>query len=228
MIETRPPRNQLTPQLLLRAYAAGIFPMAESREDPEVFWVDPKERGVLPLDAFHVPRSLKKVVRRKPFVVRCDTVFAQVIHACAEQSSDRHESWINDQIVEAYVALHELGFAHSVECWDGHDLVGGLYGVSIGGAFCGESMFSRRTNASKVALVHLVALLRLGGYVLLDTQFVTDHLRQFGAVEIPARDYLQRLDAALRIEAPFYSNLPEGEVDSALEDLFSHPTTQTS
>lgn len=221
-------RDLLTPELLLRAYASGIFPMAESRDDPDVFWVDPKMRGVLPLEAFHVPRKLKKAVRRGAFQVRCDTAFGAVVDGCAEAGSDRPDTWINDQIRRAYTELHELGFAHSVECWRDGELAGGLYGVSLGGAFFGESMFSRATDASKVALVHLVARLRLGGYLLLDTQFVTEHLRQFGAIEIPARDYLMQLDRALRVRARFYCEPEPSELSSSLEVLFSQSSTQTS
>ncbi|HEB79094.1 MAG TPA: leucyl/phenylalanyl-tRNA--protein transferase, partial [Rhodospirillales bacterium] len=195
--------NQLTPELLLRAYASGIFPMSEARDDPNIFWVDPRLRAVLPLDAFHVSRSLAKTVRKKIFQISCDTAFADVINACAASTQERQETWINDEIINAYTELHHMGFAHSVECRRDGALVGGLYGVSIGAAFCGESMFHTAANASKVALVHLVARLKLGGYVLLDTQFVTDHLKQFGIIEIPARKYLTRLDKALEIEAAF-------------------------
>ncbi|MGE3782174.1 MAG: leucyl/phenylalanyl-tRNA--protein transferase, partial [Alphaproteobacteria bacterium] len=167
---------QLTPEILLQAYAAGIFPMAESADDPELFWVDPKRRGVLPLDELHVPRRLRRVLRRGIFSVRVDTAFEAVIRACAESSETRPTTWINDEIVWLYTALFAGGAAHSVECWHDGELVGGLYGVSLGAAFFGESMFSRVSEASKVALVHLVARLRLGGYRLLDTQFVTPHL----------------------------------------------------
>ncbi len=210
-------RGQLTPELLLRAYAAGIFPMAESRNDPNIFWVDPEVRAILPLEEFRVPRSLRKTVRRGVFEVRCDTAFARVIRACAEVTPGRRDTWINDEIIAAYSALHELGHAHSVECWRGGKLVGGLYGVALGGAFCGESMFSRHTDASKTALVHLVARLRLGGFTLLDVQFATDHLRRFGAVEIPARQYLRRLSEALEVGATFPSKLPPDEEKAALE-----------
>ncbi|MEQ8195101.1 MAG: leucyl/phenylalanyl-tRNA--protein transferase, partial [Rhodospirillales bacterium] len=152
----------LTPELVLRAYAAGIFPMSEGRDDPSVFWVDPKLRGVLPLDTFHVSRSLRKKVRQNVFEIRCDTAFDQVIEGCGESDKNRRDTWINDEIIGAYSELHELGFVHSVECWRNDTLVGGLYGVSLGGGFFGESMFSRATDASKVALVHLVARLKLG------------------------------------------------------------------
>jgi leucyl/phenylalanyl-tRNA--protein transferase len=199
----------LTPTLLLRAYAVGIFPMADSAEDPQLFWVDPEQRGVLPLEGFHLPRRLRRTVRAEIFEMRCDTAFEAVIRGCAEPTADRPKTWINDKIVRLYTALHQQGFAHTVESWYGGELVGGLYGVSIGGAFFGESMFSRATDASKVALAHLMARLRMGGYRLLDTQFVTDHLQQFGAMEIPRAEYHRRLAAAL--EAPAY--FPAGPLD---------------
>lgn len=220
--------KRLTPKLLLRAYAAGIFPMAESRHADTIFWVDPELRGILPLDTFHVPRSLRKKVSRNVFDVRCDTACEAVIHACSARARDRRESWINDEIIEAYAELHTMGFVHSVETWQDGRLVGGLYGVALGGAFFGESMFSAVTDASKVALVHLVARLRRGRFVLLDSQFVTDHLRQFGVVEIPAREYLTRLEDALKIRAVFYSALEPWEVDAALAEVFAQSSTQTS
>ncbi|MGE5270742.1 MAG: leucyl/phenylalanyl-tRNA--protein transferase [Thiohalocapsa sp.] len=200
----------LTPEILLQAYAAGIFPMAESADDPELFWVDPKRRGIIPLDAFHVPRRLKRVLRQGRFTVRADTAFAAVIRGCAEASETRPSTWINDEIVQLYTALHRRGLAHSVECWHADALVGGLYGVSLGAAFFGESMFSRVTDASKVALVHLVARLRAGGYRLLDTQFVTPHLAQFGAIEISRARYHRLLADALRYRAVFPRDLPAG------------------
>jgi len=220
--------DELTPELLLRAYAAGIFPMAESRNSASVFWVDPRLRGVLPLDALHIPRSLRKTVRRKDFEVRCNTAFDQVIRACADPRPGHPDTWINDQIATAYTRLHRIGFAHSVECWHDGELVGGLYGVSLGAAFFGESMFSRTTDASKVALIHLVARLRAGGFVLLDVQFVTEHLAQFGAIEVPAREYLELLEEALRETAQFPGDLSEPESDSVVEALLRQSTTQTS
>lgn len=201
--------NRLTPQILLRAYAAGVFPMAEDRDDPMLYWIDPEQRGILPLEAFHVPRSLAWTVRHDPFAVRIDTAFRRVIESCAAPARGRETTWINDEIIALYAGLFDLGHAHSVECWRGDALVGGLYGVSLGGAFFGESMFSAATDASKVALVHLVARLRAGGYTLLDTQFVTTHLSRFGAVEIPRQDYHARLAAALEVEGDFY-RLPVG------------------
>jgi leucyl/phenylalanyl-tRNA---protein transferase len=194
---------RLTPDILLQAYAAGIFPMAESADDPELFWVDPRRRGIIPLDAFHVPRRLKRVLRRGRFAVRCDTAFAAVMRGCAEASETRPSTWINDEIMRLYTALFARGAAHSVECWHGAELVGGLYGVSLGAAFFGESMFSRASDASKVALVNLVARLRQGGYRLLDAQFVTPHLAQFGAIEITRARYRRLLAEALRYRADF-------------------------
>ena len=199
---------RLTPDILLEAYAAGIFPMAEAADDSELFWVDPTRRGILPLDAFHVPRRLKRVLRRGPFEVRVDTAFEAVIRGCAAASETRPSTWINDEIVRLYGALAARGAAHSIECWHEGELAGGLYGVSLGAAFFGESMFSRVTDASKVALVHLAARLRLGGYRLLDTQFLTPHLAQFGAVEISRARYHRLLAEALRYRAVLPRALP--------------------
>jgi leucyl/phenylalanyl-tRNA--protein transferase len=190
-------RIELTPEILLEAYAGGIFPMAESAEDPELFWVDPRRRGIIPLDALHVPRRLQRVIRQGRFAVRCDTAFAQAMRGCAEASEKRPNTWINDKILQLYGALFSRGFAHSVECWQDEQLVGGLYGVSLGAAFFGESMFHRVRDASKVALVHLVERLRARGYELLDTQATTAHLRRFGCVEIPAAQYLKLLQSAM-------------------------------
>ena len=201
---------RLTPEILLRAYQAGIFPMAESADDPELFWVDPEQRGILPLDGFHVPRRLARVVRQGRFTVRVDGDFAATIAGCAEATEKRPNTWINAEIVRLYTALHRHDFAHSVECWQDGALVGGLYGVSIGGAFFGESMFSRVTDASKVALVHLVALMRQGGYRLLDMQFVTPHLSQFGAAEVPRAQYRRLLADALRYRCVFPRELGGG------------------
>jgi len=204
----------LTPEILLRAYSCGVFPMARSRHDPRLYWVDPQDRGILPLDDLHVPKSLLKVVRQGRFEGRCNTAFEDVLRGCAEPAPDRPETWINDQIHAMFLQLHALGMAHSVECWRDGALVGGLYGLALGGAFFGESMFSRETDASKVALVHLCARLDAGGFTLLDTQFVTDHLRRFGALEIPKADYLNLLAAALTRPARFYSDVPLEEVVS--------------
>jgi leucyl/phenylalanyl-tRNA---protein transferase len=188
---------------LLSCYARGVFPMADAREDERVFLIDPERRGVLPLESFHVSRRLARTVRSEPYEVRADTAFQAVVKACAEAGPGRAETWINHPIENLYVRLHELGFAHTIECWQEGELVGGLYGVSLQGAFFGESMFSRRRDASKVALVHLVARLLVGGYRLLDAQFMTEHLTQFGAVEISRLDYHRRLSLALSAEADF-------------------------
>ena len=182
----------LDPELLLRAYSIGVFPMADSRDAEDVFWVEPKRRAILPLDRFRFTRSLRKAVRSDRFRVTRDAAFADVVRACA----DRPETWINPVIEQAYRALHDAGHAHSIECWDGDALAGGLYGVRLGGAFFGESMFSRRTDASKVALAWLVARLRFGGFTLLDCQFITDHLKSLGAIEIAQADYISLLSAA--------------------------------
>jgi leucyl/phenylalanyl-tRNA---protein transferase len=200
---------RLTPEILLAAYAAGLFPMAESAEEPELFWVDPRRRGILPLDAFHVPRRLRRLIRHGGFEIRCDTAFEEVIRGCAEASEKRPNTWINDEIVRLYTNLSGRGAAHSVEAWLDDRLVGGLYGVSLGAAFFGESMFSRVTDASKVALVHLAARLRLGGYRLLDTQFLTAHLARFGGVEISRSHYHRLLAEALAYRASFPAGLPE-------------------
>ena len=178
---------------LLAAYANGIFPMADSATDEDVYWVEPKMRAILPIDGFHLSRSLAKVIRRDRFRVTSDTAFDQVMAMCAESQPGREETWINPLIRRSYEALFRIGHAHSVECWDGERLVGGLYGVSLGRAFFGESMFSRETDASKVALAHLVARLKAGGFDLLDCQFMTGHLASLGAVEIRQADYLDRL-----------------------------------
>lgn len=183
--------------LLMRAYASGIFPMSDARDDPDTFWIEPERRAVLPLDGFHLSKSLAKTVRQERFRVTADTAFAQVIARCAEQTGERRDTWINPDIEEAFIRLHQLGAAHSVECWLDDRLVGGLYGLAMGGAFFGESMFSRATDASKVALAWLVARMRIGGFQLLDCQFMTDHLSGLGAVEIAQTEYLKLLEAAL-------------------------------
>jgi len=191
---------------LLNCYRRGVFPMADSREDMHLFLMDPDLRGILPLDGFHVPSRLRKTIRKNPFKITVDTAFNRVMEACAEPHDNRPATWINTPILNLYAALHREGYAHSVECWDDEgQLVGGLYGVSIGGAFFGESMFSRATDASKIALVHLIARLITGGYQLLDAQFHNPHLEQFGLIEIPREDFRQRLWQALRTNADFYS-----------------------
>lgn len=215
----------ITPELVLKAYAYGVFPMAKSRDDAEVFWVQPKLRGIIPLDTFHVPRSLKKVMRQGKFAVTVDTDFAGVLSGCAETTPGRADTWINDHIRELFLQLHDAGLAHSVEVWRESALVGGLYGLSMGSAFFGESMFSRATNASKVALVNLVAILLNGNFTLLDTQFITDHLRQFGAIEIPQKEYIGRLSAALTRQGFFGKPLDQSDLESL---LFSQRSTQIS
>jgi leucyl/phenylalanyl-tRNA--protein transferase len=203
-------RPRLTPEILLRAYAEGIFPMAESRDDPELFWVSPERRGIIPLDNFHVPRRLARTVRSDRFTVTADAAFSDVMRACASRQAGREESWINDEILHLYTGLHQKGHAHSIECWKDGALVGGLYGVKLGAAFFGESMFSLERDASKVALVHLVARLIQGGFELLDTQFLTAHLARFGTVEIPRADYLKRLKRAIEKPTLFYWPAPSG------------------
>jgi leucyl/phenylalanyl-tRNA--protein transferase len=197
MARRRGSNPEITPDLLLRAYSIGLFPMADSADDPELFWVEPDMRGVIPLDSFHVSRSLAKAIRQKPFDIRFDTAFDAVVAACAQAAPDRPSTWINAKIKSLYGTLHRMGHAHSVEAWEGDQLVGGLYGVSLGAAFFGESMFSRRTNASKICLVHLVERLRANGFRLLDTQFTTDHLKTFGAIDVPKIDYEDMLANAL-------------------------------
>lgn len=193
----------VTPEMLLRAYGLGIFPMAESRDDPRLFWVDPDTRGVIPLDAFHLSRRLARRVRSGVFEPRIDSDFSGVIQACAEPRPGHPETWINDQIVALYAALFERGHVHTVECWREGSLVGGLYGVSLRGAFFGESMFSRESDASKVALVHLVDHLRDRGFRLLDVQFLTPHLETLGAIEVSRADYQNLLRDALDVDARF-------------------------
>lgn len=195
--------DEFGPRELLACYARGVFPMADAREDSRVFLIDPERRGVLPLDGFHVPRRLARTVRAGRFEVRVDTAFARVVSTCAEAAPNRQETWINAPIERLYGQLHVLGYAHSVECWQDGELVGGLYGVALRGAFFGESMFSRRTDASKVALVHLAARLIAGGFTLLDTQFLTEHLTGFGAQELSRREYHKRLAHALCAQGDF-------------------------
>ena len=204
--------QSLTPDILLRAYGIGIFPMAESRDNPEIHWVDPKRRGVFPLDGFHISRSLAKHILTADYRVSVDEAFSEVVSGCA----DRPETWINAEITELYTALHQMGFAHSLEVWQGEALIGGVYGVTLGAAFFGESMFSRQTNASKTALAYLTHRLRAGGFALFDTQFLTPHLASLGAVEIPRAEYQRRLAAAVQGQASFtpagYQPLPSSVV----------------
>jgi leucyl/phenylalanyl-tRNA--protein transferase len=200
--------SEITPEVLLRAYACGIFPMAESADDPSLFWVEPEIRGVIPLQGFRVASRLARTVRSDAFTVTVNQAFAGVIAGCAAPQEGREETWINRRIRDLYTGLHGLGHCHSVEVWRGGDLVGGLYGVSLGRAFFGESMFHRVRDASKVALVHLIARLIAGGFELLDTQYVTEHLKTFGAIEIPRRRYTALLDRAIRGQAADFSRLP--------------------
>lgn len=202
---TRPfaPGFRIPTDLLLKAYASGVFPMAESASDPEVFWVRPETRGIIPLDAFHVPKSLTKAIRRNVFDIRFDFDFEAVIDACAEKREERASTWINGPIREAYVQLHRMGHCHSVEAWRDGKLVGGLYGVSLGRVFFGESMFSKETDASKVCLVQLVERLNQRGFALLDTQFTTEHLKRFGAIDVPRGRYEKMLTEALEGTASF-------------------------
>ncbi len=190
---------ELTPELLLHGYSVGIFPMSESRDDPEIFWVDPRRRGILSLDGFHISRSLRRAMQRTPWTVTIDRDFEGVVDGCA----DREDTWINAEIRALYLALHEREQAHSIEVWDNESLVGGVYGVVLGGAFFGESMFSRRTNASKIALACLVDRLKQGGFTLFDTQFITDHLASLGAIEITRAQYHAQLAAAKSRVASF-------------------------
>jgi leucyl/phenylalanyl-tRNA--protein transferase len=202
---TRPyaPGYRIPAELLLKAYATGVFPMAESASDPEVFWVRPETRGIIPLDAFHIPKSLAKTIRQRHFDIRIDYDFAGVIDACAEKREVRRSTWINAPIREAYIALHDQGHCHSVEAWRDDRLVGGLYGVTLGRVFFGESMFSRERDASKVCLAYLVERLNKRGFALLDTQFTTEHLKRFGAIDVPRGRYEKLLDAALKGDAVF-------------------------
>ena len=196
--------STITPQILLKAYAAGIFPMAESAEDNALYWVEPEERGIFPLDGLHISHSLRKRVRQRRFDIRIDTAFPRVISACAEKKPDRRTTWINQRIKSLYGQLFKMGCCHSVECWLDEELVGGLYGVRIGAAFFGESMFSDATDASKVALVHLVARLRAGGFQLLDAQFTTPHLETLGARTVSRADYHVLLERSIDQDADFF------------------------
>ncbi len=196
---------EITPQILLNAYACGLFPMADSADDPTMYWIEPDMRGVIPLHDFHVSKSLAKTIRRNKFEIRINIEFEAVISACAEATPNRKETWINQTIRDLYAELFAMGRCHTVECWQKGVLVGGLYGVHLGGAFFGESMFSRVSNASKVALVHLVERMKAGGFLLLDTQFITDHLKTFGAIEIKQEDYLFELEDALQVEGDFFA-----------------------
>ncbi|MSO72394.1 MAG: leucyl/phenylalanyl-tRNA--protein transferase [Rhodospirillaceae bacterium] len=217
--------TDITPELVLKAYAYGVFPMAKSRGDSDVFWVQPKLRGVLPLDAFHTSRSLRKRLRQGRFTVTIDQAFDEVMAGCAEATDTRADTWINDHIIRLFTELHKARVAHSIEVWKDGMLAGGLYGLAMGAAFFGESMFSRATDASKVALCHLVGILKQGGFLLLDTQFITDHLRRFGAIEMSQQDYLAQLSTALASQGRFAGPLGQRDLEAA---LFSQRRTQIS
>ena len=212
-------RQTITAEVLLPAYASGVFPMAESADNPEIFWVQPRLRGIFPLDGFHISRSLRRRMRNADYTVSVDTCFAEVVRACA----DRAETWINRRIFDLYMELHRMGYAHSVEVFRQGRLIGGVYGVALGRAFFGESTFSRETDASKIALANLVARLRVGGYILFDTQFLTPHLESLGAIEIPQADYMERLHVALEQPANFLGLDPETPQEEVV-----HLVTQTS
>ncbi|MEZ5690136.1 MAG: leucyl/phenylalanyl-tRNA--protein transferase [Rickettsiales bacterium] len=210
------PQASISWEFLLAAYANGYFPMAESKNSDSIYWMYPETRGIIQLDKFHTPRSLSKIIKKNLFTITANKAFERVIRHCAETSDKRKDTWINQQIIELYCELYNYGFAHSVECWQKSAdeykkepiLVGGLYGVAIGGAFFGESMFSNVSNASKIALVHLVEILKESGYILLDTQFTNDHLKQFGVIEINRNDYLKQLSEALKIKTgTFFYNI---------------------
>ena len=223
----RSPFGGFGPDELLQCYATGVFPMGEARDDPRIFLVDPEQRGVIPLDGFHIPTRLRRTIRSDPFEVRVDSAFGATLDACAAPGPGREDSWINAPIRRLYMELNARGNAHSVECWRDERLVGGLYGVTLGGAFFGESMFSRERDASKVALVHLVGRLKRGGWRLLDAQFLTGHLSQFGAVETPQAHYLERLNAVRRLKPNTRSLFePMTGVEAVFYAL--QPTTQAS
>ncbi len=211
--------DDLTIEDLLTWYELGVFPMADAREDDRVYLVDPAQRGIIPLNAFHTPRRLARTVRQDAYHVRVDTAFEQVVAECAASRPDRPDTWINRPIQRLYRELYVRGFGHSVECWRDGELVGGLYGVAHGAAFFGESMFSRARDASKVALVHLIARLLVGRFALLDTQFITEHLAQFGALDIPRADYRRRLRAAMERQADFYRFPAYADGEAALQAI---------
>ena len=214
---------EITPQVLLKAYACGIFPMAESAEDPALYWIEPQQRGVLPLDQVHVPRRLARTIKQGTFDIRVDSDFDGVISGCAASRPGRRTTWINPRIRGLYRDLFQSGYCHTVEAWAGGRLIGGLYGVALNGAFFGESMFSTERDASKVALVYLCARLLRGGFLLLDTQFVTDHLRQFGTVEIERGDFHKLLERALAHEADFAA-LPKDASPEEVLRLLGQPS----
>lgn len=219
---------ELTPELILKAYACGVFPMAERHDSPDVYWIDPDFRGILPLDEFHLPRRLARTVRSGAYEVRVDHDFSSTIRGCAKRTLKRRDTWINSPLIRIFTELHLRGHAHSVETWRDDRLVGGLYGVALGGVFFGESMFSVERDASKIALVSLIERLQRGGFKLLDTQFVTAHLRRFGAIEIPRAEYLTRLSAALSKRASFYFEEFEPAAPELAGGKVAQSTTQMS
>jgi leucyl/phenylalanyl-tRNA--protein transferase len=209
--------SSITPQVLLRAYAAGIFPMAESAEDSALYWVEPEERGIIPLDGLQISRSLRKRLRHRDFVIKIDHDFPAVIAACAAKTPERRSTWINGRITALYTQLHRMGCCHSIECWQDGQLAGGLYGVRIGAVFFGESMFSRATDASKVALVHLVARLNFGGFKLLDAQFLNPHLESLGAHAVAREAYQRMMEPLLGQEADFHAFRTDGDPATVLD-----------
>ncbi len=217
MTRTNEGEIEITPQVLLKAYACGIFPMAETADDPALYWIEPDLRGVIPLETFHLPRRLARTIRSKKFEIRVDHNFDAVIEGCAQSAPGRSKTWINDPIRRLYGALFRQGHCHTIETWRDNRLVGGLYGIHIGGAFFGESMFHRERDASTVALCYLVARLIAGGFKLLDCQFITDHLRRFGASEVPREDYHLLLERARVLDGDFYSLPPEASADDILQ-----------
>lgn len=228
MTRYTPRAQDLAPDLVLRAYAMGVFPMAEHRDEASVFWVEPRQRAILPLDGFHLSRSLRKTIVSDRFRVTTDQAFEQIIALCAEAAADRPDTWINPAIERVFIALHRRGFAHSIECWDGDRLAGGLYGLALGRAFFGESMVSRARDASKVAIASLVARLRAGGFTLLDCQFMTDHLASLGAVEVPRETYLALLSDSLgEGSAGLVSGAAEVVADFGALDRFGAAASST-
>ena len=211
-------QNRLTPANIIKAYSVGIFPMAENYSDQKIYWINPQNRGILPLGGLHISKSLRKTIKRKSFNVTYNYNFRHIIQECAKIGSRRPETWINQEIMEAYIELHKIGYAHSIECWKDNKIVGGLYGIALGGAFFGESMFSQQSNASKIALVHLVAILKDRGFILLDTQFTSDHLETMGVIEISRENYLKKLKNALAKSPVFYQKYTNHQM---LETLLS-------
>ena len=211
-------QNRLTPANIIKAYSVGIFPMAENYSDQKIYWINPQNRGILPLGGLHISKSLRKTIKRKSFNVTYNYNFRHIIQECAKIGSRRTETWINQEIMEAYIELHKIGYAHSIECWKDNKIVGGLYGIALGGAFFGESMFSQQSNASKIALVHLVAILKDRGFILLDTQFTSDHLETMGVIEISRENYLKKLKNALAKSPVFYQKYTNHQM---LETLLS-------